>query len=381
MRLTSKQIEGLKSRFGVDRLWSYSRLTTFAERPFEYRVAYLEKSARSTSVYTIWGTNCHDLVQDAYTGEYGFDEMGDKFEQKLADWIIDNQGFGFPNENIEKSYFENIRHYYHNPEPIDCEMVCERPILYQLEGDKGEPIVFIGYVDGEYWGVDEEGNKKYYVVDFKSSSKSGFSGKQLKEKSKQLMLYSAAISQQRGIPLEDIVCRFDMLKYVNVSYLQKNGKWRTSAQERRKWVETQEKKIRTLMLENGADFIEIDLDVAQALHDNNMDRLPDYVKEKFKVSNCYIDVPVTQEDIDSLNRFIIDNVTECVELEQGDWEINFPEPNMDTLGDFYYSVLAPQIRNQSKTWQENKGMKLRTENITSSESEDFFNSLFGNSNE
>lgn len=377
MRLTSQQIQGLMKRFGVDRLWSYSRLTTFVERPFEYRVAYLEKSARSTSVYTIWGTNCHDLVQDAYTGEYGFDEMGKKFEEKLLEWNVNNDGFGFPNKDIENSYFENIRHYYHNPEPIECEMTCERPILYQLKDDNGNPIVFIGYVDGEYWGEDEDGNRKYYIVDFKSSSKSGFSGAQLKEKSKQLMLYAAAISQQRGIPLEDIVCRFDMLKYLNVSYLQKNGKWRTSAQERRKWVQTQEKRIRTIMLEHGEDFIDIDLDVEQAIYNNNIDNLPDYVKENFKTSNCYIDVQVTKEDIDSLNEFIITNVTKCIELEKGDWEENFPEPDMKTLEDFYYSVLAPQIRNQSRTWQENKGARANTTAVTASESEDFFNELFG----
>ncbi|WP_227276954.1 PD-(D/E)XK nuclease family protein [Vagococcus fluvialis] len=357
-------------------MWSYSRLSTFAERPFEYRVAYLEKSARSSSVYTEWGTHCHDLVQDAYTGVYGFDEMGSKFDEMLKGWRADSKGYSFPTKSIEDSYFANIHHYYHNPLPIDCEMTCEKPILYRLEDDNGNPIVFIGYVDGEYWGVDEEGNKKYYVVDFKSSSKSGFGGKQLAEKSRQLKLYAAAISQQRGIPIDDIICRFDMLKYVDVYYHQKNGKWKPSKQERRNWVKTQEKKIRTLMLEAGEDLVMIDLEVEQAIYDNTIDGLPSYVKDKFRIDNCYIDVDVTKEDVEDLNRFIIENVTKCEELEKGDWETNFPEPPLEELDSFYYNVLAPQIQSKSKVWQENKVLKDRTSSITETESEDFFDELF-----
>lgn len=375
MRLTRVQMEGLKKRFGVDRLWSYSRLSTYHERPWEYRIAYLEKAARSASVYTEWGTNCHDLVQDAYTGEYSFEEMGQRFDSKVAEWKANNNGFTFPTKDIEKSYFENLSHYYHNPLPIDCDMVCEKPVIYHLNDDEGKPIVFIGYVDGEYWGKEDE-VEKYYIVDFKSSSKGDFVGKKLNEKSRQLKLYAAAISQQRGIPLDQIVCRFDMLKYLNVSYLQKNGKWRSSTQERRKWVKSQEKKIRTLLLEHDVDFIEIDLIVEQAIYNNDLNCLPDYVKEKFKVDNCYIDVNVTEEDINDLNRFIIDNVTECYELEKGDWEINFPEPPFEELDSFYYSVLAPQIQSKAKVWQENKVLKDRSTSILEQESEDFFDSLF-----
>lgn len=377
MRLGKDVLEGLKAKFGVEKIWSYSRLSTFIDQPFEYRIVYLEKSARSSSIYTEWGTKCHDLVQDAYTGKYGFDEMGARFDKELLEWKENPNGFSFPSKDIEKSYFENLHHYYHNPKPIEADMVCERPMLYKTEDTNGKPIVFIGYIDGEYWGVDEEGNKKYYIVDFKSSSKSGFSGKALAEKSRQLKLYAAGVSQQRGIPLEDIVCRFDMLKYISVSYLQKNGKWRTSLQERRKWVETQEKKIRLLMLENDEDFVDMDLMMIQAISDNNLDSLPDYVKEKFVVDNAYVDVPVKEEDIKELNRFIVSNVMRCEELEKGDWEINFPEPDMKELDSFYYSVLAPQIRNKSKKWQENKMLKERGSSILEKESEDFFASLFG----
>lgn len=376
LRLSKEQMEGLKSKYGVDRLWSFSRLSTFVERPWEYRIAYLERLTRSSSVYTEWGTNCHDLIQDAYVGEYSFEEMGQKYDEKLAGWRKNSGGFSFPSKKIETAYFANIQHYFYNPIPIECDMVCEKPILYTLEDNSGNPIVFIGYVDGEYWGVDEDGNKKYYIVDFKSSSKSGFSGKQLAEKSRQLKLYAAAISQQRNIPIEDIVCRFDMLKYVNVFYLQKNGKWKPSKQERQNWVKTQEKKIRKLMIEHDEDLVFIELNVEQAIYDNSLDPLPDYVKDNFRIDNCYIDVNVTQEDVDELNKFIIDNVTKCYELEKGDWKVNFPEPSLEELDTFYYNVLAPQIQSKAKVWQENKMLKNRNSSITDQENEDYFESLF-----
>lgn len=55
MRLTFEQQNILKEKYGVDRLWSYSRLSTFTERPWEYKIVYLDKSARSENVYGIMG--------------------------------------------------------------------------------------------------------------------------------------------------------------------------------------------------------------------------------------------------------------------------------------------------------------------------------------
>lgn len=374
MRLSYEQLEGLKARFGVDRLWSYSRMSTYLEHPWEYRIVYLEKLTRSSNVYTYFGTICHDIIQDFYDGKHTYEAMIDIYDKAILDWRMGDTGYKFMNPNVESGYVDNLSEYFKKTEVIPHKIVNERPIcavFHDKERDK--KIVFTGYLDSEY--VDEDGI--FNIVDYKSSSKSGFGGKKLEEASKQLKLYAIGIHQVRGIPYDKIRLRYDLMKYYEVVYLQKNGKWKGSKQERAKWVKSQENKLRTTLLDNSYDVFEIDTMVEEAIAMNSIENLPQCVKEKFKLKNCYIDVQMSQEEADKLEKFVIETIREVEDKEaMGDLDEAFPEEKIDASNEFYYTQLSPQVLKFNKGYQEQQAMISAGKSLTLDQEIDV-DALFG----
>jgi hypothetical protein len=232
--------------------------------------------------------------------------------------------------------------------------------------------------------VDDEG--VLHLVDTKSSSISGFSGKKLKEKSRQLMLYAIGIHQMKKIPYDKITLEFNMCKYLNVSYLQENGKWSNpSAKERRKWVESQDKRIRKLLQREDKDVWEIEMIMDKVFKDNSLESLSKDVKERFKTSDCIIPVSISEKEARDLNDFLVDSCIEIERLEElakTDMELAFPEPPLEDIlekDSYYYRVLAPQLLKYHKAYQENRMLIERDEEEgadESYESEDLLASLF-----
>lgn len=353
-------MNGLKNQFGVDRIWSYSRLSTFVEQPWIYRMTYLDPAkVRTSNIYSYFGTICHDIIQDAMEGKIAKEDMSPLFEQRVLEWQTDQDSMKFMSEKVQMGYLDNLRDYFKNTELIPYEVTNEKPVCIQFKKPNGENIVFIGYIDSIY--TDGE---KWYIMDYKTSSKGDYTGKKLKAHSRQLQLYAIGIHQIKGVPYEDIVLRFDMMKYYKVSYLQKNGKWKDSIQERSIWVSSQENKIRALLLENGIDPFEIDGMVGRANAENSIDSLPDFVQDRFKLSNCYIDTNIDESVEQEINEFVIENVLECERKESGDIEEEFPEPVIDDSNSFYFHNLAPQmipyLKNYTAT-SEYKKRKVREE--------------------
>lgn len=358
MRLSKEQMEGLKKRFKVDRLWSYSRVSTYLEHAWEYRIVYIEKLTRASNVYTYFGTICHDIIQGMYDKEHSYDEMSDKFDNALLDWKIKDSGYKFMNENIERGYVDNLKLYFQETEVIPYKVRNETPVCVQFKDSKGENIIFIGYIDSEY--IDDDGVLN--IVDYKTSSKSGFTGKKLEASSRQLKLYAIGVHQTRGIPYEKIRLRYDLMKYVQVGYLQKNGKWKYSKQERAKWVSSQENRIRTLLLDFGYSPFEIDDIVEDSIAGNTIENLPKEIQEKFTTGNCYVDVRITEKEAKELERFFVKTIEEIREKEQcDDLDEAFPEEVIDETNEFYYTQLAPQLLKYNKGYQEKQAMlKMRS---------------------
>ena len=368
IRLTYDQMNGLKRQFGVDRIWSYSRLSTYVEQPFVYRMTYLDPAkVRTSNIYSYFGTICHDIIQDAVEGKTKREDMIGIFEEKVLELQLDPNSMKFMSENVEGGYLDNLKEYFTNTSLIDYEVENEKPVCVQFKRPDGGNIIFVGYMDTLY-----SDGEKWYIMDYKTSSKGDYTGKRLKAHSRQLQLYAIGLHQIKGIPYEDIVLRFDMMKYYKVSYLQKNGKWKDSIQERATWVSTQEKKIRTILLENDINPFDIDQMVGQANVDNNLESLPEYVQEKFRISNCYIDTEINSEIEKDIESFVIENILECERKEQGDIEEEFPEPAIDDSNSFYFHNLAPQIIPYLKNYKASTDYKRNKDSYEESELEALF---------
>lgn len=353
-RLTKEQLNELKEKHGVDRIWSYSRINLFHEQPWCYRMAYLDEArVRTDNIYSYFGSLAHDLIQDAYDGKHTVGELPEKYDEVVTNWrLVDSVEYSFMNEKVEKGYIDNLKHYFGNVELLPYKLQNEKPVKTVFKKN-GRDIVFIGYIDSIY--KDAEGN--ICILDYKTSSKSGFTGKQLKAHSKQLMLYAIGVHQATGVPYDKIKPRYDMMKYVNVEYLQKNGKWKKSLQERVTWVASQESKIRKLLSDNGCDILEIDNMILDAVTDNNLSSLPDFVQDKFRVSQAYIELTIDEDSIKEVEEWFVSNVLECERKEAGDWEVEFPEPIIDESNEFYFNVLAKQMLPYHRGWREKQLLK------------------------
>lgn len=359
-RLSYEQLEGIKEKFDVDRIWSYSRLSTFIDEPWIYRKQYLEKVGNPDNVYSYWGTIAHDLIQGMYEGEHTYEEMSDILESKIIEWRTTRSDLKFMNQKVEDGYIKNLQDYFKNTEVIPYEVTNEKPVCVHIyDKERKENIALIGYIDSEY--VDDEGY--FNIVDFKTSSNSGFSGKKLKEKARQLSLYAIGVNQFRGIPFEKIRLRFDMMKYYEVRFMQKNGKIGKSKQERSKWVQGMTKRIQKELFDLDYDPLESDEMMEIAILNNNLDNLPKEVQEKFTLHNLYIDVQITEDEAEELKQFVCDTVADIKEREKGDWDETFPEPLINASNNFYFNQLAPHLLKHHKRYQEEQKLLRPTEEV------------------
>ena len=78
-----------------------------------------------------------------------------------------------------------------------------------------------GYLDF----IQTEPDGGIIITDFKTSTL--YRGDKIQNESGQLLVYAEGIRQLLNIPLEMIKCRWNFLKYVDVTVLQANGKWKS----------------------------------------------------------------------------------------------------------------------------------------------------------
>lgn len=327
------------NQYGVDRIWSFSRVNVAHNCLQEYIHTYLRHDIPHTdNVYTVFGSEVHDITESLTTKEFDLNTASDAWKQFVKKWEEDPEALHFDTEKIKQGYLGNLTHYFANTElPEGAKIHTELPVMTKVGGTNSKPkYVFVGYIDTEY--IDNDGN--VVLVDYKSSSKSSFSKVKLPEKSMQLMLYATGIHQHDKVPFEKIKARFDMMKYVTVHYKQENGKWNTSIQERSIWVSKMQKKLETKLKKAGIDKEESRKLIQIASLANNMDNLPDSVKEQFYITNYYIELELTEEKCQKLLEDIEKRCDELMELESLSEEDqdSFAEVNHRYNPDDYYET-------------------------------------------
>lgn len=396
-RLSHEQLNVIKDRLGVDRIWSFSKMSTFEQCIWSYKLKYIDKvKGKEDSCYTYWGTIAHDIRQGFYDGVYkSNDEMLEKLEDEIAKYLMeDKKELKFPNKSEHVGYFDNLRHYFANCSNIEADVRNEKPVIAVLKGNGDKKFAFQGYIDSYY---KEDG--KHYILDYKTSSIIGFTGEKLLKKSQQLMVYAYGLWKQQGIPIEDIVIKFDMMKYCNVSFLLKNGNTKVTKCERRNWVgnisnqihkdfedvpklieahqkkvmqltkkmnakcrtpeEVEELKVQIGELENeikgleevSFDVLEINEKISKAIDDNNLSSLPQFIQDKYTVSECMIEVELNQEIIEECIANIVELLEAIVEAESGEHEESFNR-NRIVENESYYCNNLCDVRDSCKFYKE-----------------------------
>ena len=320
MRLTNEELQKVKEKYGVDKLYSWSKVNCFMTSPYEFYLKYIlhKKEDVDNCAYAPMGGICHSIIEKYYGDEILYEDMIKEFEDgwttaiDIANLLFDRND-GAKNNNIKEKYKENLKHFFINHTTIKHKIILEQFIATKV-GD----YVLQGYVDAIY--KDEEGN--YHIIDWKTSTK--YSGKTLEEKSGQLCVYCMGL-MQKGVPIEKIKVGFNFLKYVSIQYEQVNGAIKTREVERYKIGESLQANAKTWLKKLGyAD--QLDDYLKQLLDTNSISCLPEDVQKKYVISDCYIYVPITQELIDKWTTDIVTTIKD-IELREKDYE----ETNNDRI--------------------------------------------------
>lgn len=312
-RKTAEEIKNICKELNVDRLWSFSRYDCYKTDRYEYYLKYVinEKEDRENSIYAVAGTAAHDILESLYLGKIKYDDMAEKYEEELfvmncAD-LKYNRSDTEKNELIANKYENCMRHFFKNHQVVEHPNWCEKFILIKISDD----IYFQGYADFMFCEfINDE--KILHIVDYKTSTK--YSGAAIESHGKQLMLYAEGMRQLTKLPLENIICEWNFLKYVIVSYEQKNGTIKERYIERNVIGESLVNTAKMWLKHFGYED-KIEEYVDEMILNNDINCLPDEVRSKFKISDCYVQVPLSESNIKSLKQDIIETVSEIKNKE------------------------------------------------------------------
>ena len=312
-RKTSKELNEICSKLGVDTLWSWSRYHCYKQDKWEYYLKYIlhEKENRTNSIYCVSGGNVHDIIESLYTGKIKYEDMPEAYEDSLFTMncaeLKYNRSDSEKNDAIANKYENCIRHFFKTHNQIQFPHKVEHFITIKIS----ENIYMQGYVDMLYIEpyTDTNGNerKRVHVVDWKTSTR--YQGEKIERECGQLVIYAEGIRQALNIPLEDIVCEWNFLKYVTVTYEQKNGNKKDRYVERNVIGESLINTAKMWLKHFGYED-DIDKYTDEMILNNNIDCLPTEVREKFKINDCYVQVPLSEEKVEDLKSDIITTVGE-----------------------------------------------------------------------
>ena len=310
-RLSYEELEKIKSKYNTDRLWSWSRMSTYMTSKFEYLLKYILKSKedRCDSSYVTLGTICHDTLEKFYEDKIEYKDMIDEYNDGFttAITIADlkfNRSDEEKNKSIGEKYNENLIHFFNNHVVYKHKLLVEKPIVVNINGN-----VFVGYIDGLY----KDSGDNYYILDFKTSSI--YTGKTLEENSGQLILYSIGLHQM-GVPLDKIKPHFNFLKYCTIEYEQKNKAIKKRNVERCKIGESLQSNAKTWLKHFGYEPEEY---LKEMLDTNGIDCLPDEIKSKYKIYDCHVAVELNEEVVEKWIN-LVTTTLEDIELREKDYE-------------------------------------------------------------
>lgn len=303
MRLTSEQLNDIKIKYGVSELYSWSKIECFRMSPYEFYLKYVlkKKPDREDSIYAPLGGQVHNILEKYYKNEIPYESMIYEWEDswltcyELAKLKFDRSD-SERNQSIGNKYYQDISHFFKNHKKIETKVELERFLSVKI-GD----YVLQGYAD--LITKDNEGN--FVIADWKTSTV--YQNKVAEEKCGQLVAYALALNQL-GVPMERIRICWNFVKYCNVEVSMKNGKKKDRIIERYKLGESLVSNAQMWLKDYGCNEEEIDNYLKQIIDTNSIDYLPEEVRNKFSIDDCYIFVPLIQKLIDEWTNIIITTI-------------------------------------------------------------------------
>ena len=311
MRKEYTEIVELAEKNHCNQIFSWSKYKTYLDDTYTYYLRYIAKIPpdRFDGIYAKSGSDIHECIEAFYKGKLDHQGMLDRYEELLFENTLNGLKYDRSDEEKNKSVgdkYENcIRHFLLNHNKIPYKIKLEE-FIGSVIGD----TYFQGYVDA-FHIEERDGKKRLVITDWKSLSI--YKGDKYEHEKGQLLIYIEGM-HQKGVPYEDIIARWNFLKYVNVTVTQANGKTKVRQLERNNYVEKLSSTINMWLKKSKYTISGEELD--KCIETNTLDYLPDDVKDKFVVDDCYVEIDFTENDITELKNNIIETVNEIKEKEK-----------------------------------------------------------------
>lgn len=354
MRVSKKKLESIKKKYNVNTLWSWSKYNSYKIDQFGWYLKYIKHLKETkTSIYSVSGGNCHDIIERYYQKEITYNQMIEEYEAALVEMNMDelkyNRKDEKANDKIANTYENSIRHFFKNHVPIEGKVITEQFVTINVDGN-----IFQGYIDF----INKE-DDVFIITDWKTSTI--YTGKKIDKEREQLVLYAESLVQ-KGIPLEKIKIRWNFLKYckvtselVSIDKETKKNKTRETNVLRIEWVNKIQNNLKVWLKKEGYSEEEIENMVLEAVSNNNLDNIPEVVRNRYKVEDCYVYIPLNQEIIDDLKKDIVETIKE-IEDNQNIYNVTKDEKiwwtHIDASNEFYFSCLCGYSRKVHKPYDE-----------------------------
>lgn len=353
MRKSKEELNEIKKDLNIDKLWSFSAIDTFLNSKYSYFLKYIKhtKPDNEDNIYGIMGGLIHDTIESFYKKEISFKELLEKFENF---WLVnvDTLDIRFDrtdrdkNEKIKTKYYECLRHFMINHQKVELPMITEQFLLIKIG-----KYYFQGYIDS----CVKNDDGVFTIIDWKTSSI--YKNQKLKEKSKQLLLYAYGLYQKGKLPIDKIKCCFNFLKYVNVDIEQINGKIKTRQIERNQIGNKLQNAAKTWLKKFKYNDEEISQYLVDMELNNSIDTLPNVVKEKIKISDCYVYVDINEQVFKELENELID-IIDDINQKEAQYNITLNDhifwDDFDEIKkqEYYYYNLCDYSPNLNKPFKE-----------------------------
>mgnify|MGYP006359297661 CR=1 FL=1 len=385
MRKEYSEIIELANKNNCTDVFSWSKYKTYKDDRYSYFLKYIKKVPpdRFDGIYTKSGSDIHECVEEFYQGKLDHKGMLDKYEDLLFENTLAGLKYDRTdeekNEKIGNKYEGCRRHFllHHNKIPYDIK-------LEEFIGIVVEDIYFQGYIDAYHIEKRDDMNK-VIITDWKSSSI--YKGDKYEKEKGQLLLYIEGM-HQKGVPYEKIIGRWNFLKYVDVTVTQKavdketkQHKTKVRTLERNNYVEKLKTSIIMWLKQSKMFDGDIDEMIDKCIFENSLDSLPDDVKDKFMVDDCYVEVSFTEQDIIDLKNDIVETVKS---IRETTLEYNNTQDEMlwwqDVTDNSSYfmanlSEYSSALHKPYAKYLEEREMFLNEENKTTTDDEDILSLL------
>lgn len=320
MRKEYAEIQAIAKKMGCSDIYSWSKLNTYINDPYNFYLKYILRvpEDKNDSIYAPLGTACHDALEDFYSKKIKHEDMLEQFEDKLFEYTVGGLKYDRSDEEKNKKigdkYEACIRHFFLNHQKIKG-----KPKLEMFIPVKINDILIQGYIDfihKEKRIINDEEKDVMVITDFKTSTI--YKGEKFEGEKGQLILYGLGVHQKLKIPLNQIIVRWAFLKYVEVECIQANGKVKLRTIERNSIGNSLASSAKMWLKKSESKPTEEEIDgyILQIISDNSIDCLPNDVKDKFIIRDCYVEVPLTEESVNELKQNVINTVAEIKDKEK-----------------------------------------------------------------